>query len=240
MSEAAKRILDKLSIVERERRQRADTPGLDASVDAVKAFQQRRFARTYADLLEQSRYRPACTFFLEELYGPRDYTPRDSQFAKVVPALVRLFPRQLVQTVELLAELHALSEVLDTAMARQLPEGRFSAPEYARAWQVVGREVDRRRQIELTLSIAERLDHFTRKPLLRRSLMLMRGPARSAHLGELQQFLEAGFDAFRAMNGASEFVALLRQRETALARTLFDADLRDGGDSSTRLISDFG
>ena len=239
MSAAAERILAQLSIVERERQRRSQTPGLDARVESLKAFQHRRFARTYADLLQQPRYRPACTFFLEELYGPRDYTRRDSQFAKVVPALVRLFPEELVQTVERLAELHALSELLDTAMASQFPEGLCSTRHYVRAWQGVGREPDRHRQIELTLAIAEQLDHLTRKPLLRRSLKLMRGPARAAGLGGLQQFLESGFDAFRAMNGASEFLALLRQRETLLADALFQADMNDDVDSVGRLIGDW-
>jgi len=116
-----------------------------------------------------------------QLYGPRDYTRRDSQFARVVPALVRLFPDELVQTVERLGELHALSEVLDTAMARQLLQGPVSALPYLRAWQAIGREADRGRQIELTLTIAERLDHLTKKPLLYRSLRMMRGPARSTN-----------------------------------------------------------
>jgi hypothetical protein len=240
MSAVSERILAQLSIVERERRQRASTPGLDANVEDLKAFQQRRFARTYADLLEQSRYRAACSFFLEELYGPRDYTRRDNQFTKVVPTLARLFPSEIVQTVDRLAELHALSEVFDTAMALQLPAGPVSAPHYVRAWQAVGREADRRRQIELTLSVAERLDQLTGKPLLRRSLHLMRGPARSAGLGELQQFLECGFDAFRAMKGASEFVAILRQRETSLGRALFRADPSDGGGSFAGPVRDLG
>ena len=240
MSAVAERILAHLTIVEHERSQRNQVPGLDASVEALKAFQQRRFARTYADLLEEPRYRPACSFFLEELYGPRDYTLRDSQFARVVPALVRLFPDELVQTVERLGELHALSEVLDTAMARQLLQGPVSALPYLRAWQAVGREADRGRQIDLTLTIAERLDHLTKKPLLYRSLRMMRGPARSAGLGELQHFLESGFEAFRAMKGAKEFIALLRERETSLAQALFHVDPSHSGDSLARLTRELG
>jgi len=49
------------------------------------------------------RYGPAAHFFLEELYGPRDFADRDTQFARVVPALVRLFPREIVATVAILA-----------------------------------------------------------------------------------------------------------------------------------------
>jgi hypothetical protein len=216
-------ILASLEAVGAERRQRADVPGLDARVAALKAFQQRRFARTYADLLESARYGPAARFFLEELYGPGDFVRRDAQVARVISGLVKLFPPDVVDTVADVAALHALSETLDTAMAKGLGESIIAA-EYVRAWQVVGRADERRRQIALTMDVATRLDRFTRKPLLRHALHLMRGPARAAGVAELQRFLETGFDAFRAMNGAGEFIALVRSREQAFADELFAAD----------------
>jgi hypothetical protein len=73
--------------------------------------------------------------------------------------------------------------------------------------------------------VAARLDQLTHKPLLRNSLRLMRAPARAAGLAELQQFLEAGFDTFRSMKGAKEFMGIVQTREQALASALFDADL---------------
>jgi hypothetical protein len=74
---------------------------------------------------------------------------------------------------------------------------------------VHARESDRQEQITLTLNLGSCLDHFTRKPLLRRSLHLMRGPARWAGLSEIQQFLELGFDTFQAMGGARDFIAIV-------------------------------
>jgi hypothetical protein len=58
---------------------------------------------------------------------------------------------------------------------------------------------------------------------------MMRGPARAAGLSELQRFLESGFDIFRAMNGAQEFIAIVGARERALAAALFAAKA-DGAD----------
>ena len=74
-------------------------PELQAKVLLLKAFQRQRFARTYEDLLDTPRYGAAARFFLDELYGPTDFTRRDAQFARVVPALVRLFPPEVVETV---------------------------------------------------------------------------------------------------------------------------------------------
>ena len=60
---------------------RAALPGLLEKVIAVKTFQQRRFSHTYADLLLSARYGAASRYFLDELYGPNDFTTRDVQAA---------------------------------------------------------------------------------------------------------------------------------------------------------------
>jgi hypothetical protein len=229
MSADAHSILHHLRTVDAERRHRAGHPELTTRVHALKAYQQRRFAHSYADLLKTARYGPAARFFLDELYGPHDFSERDAQFARVVPALVRLFPQEIVATVDTLAELHALSETLDTVAAGHLPESRVDAFTYAAAWQATGRCDDREKQIALTLAVGESLDRLTRNPLLRHTLRMMRGPARAAGLGELQRFLESGFDTFKAMGGAREFLSTIADRERALARALFEAPLQTDG-----------
>ncbi|WP_298835221.1 hypothetical protein [uncultured Piscinibacter sp.] len=219
----ARSILAQLDIVSRERELRAADPLLALAVVKLKEYQQRRFCLTYADLLASPRYAAASRFFLDELYGPKDFSERDAQFARVVPALVRLFPREIVETVDVLARLHALSETLDTTMARQLIDRPVDRRSYLLAWQATGDEASRERQIALTLTIGRELDRLTRKPLLRRTLHLMRGPARAAGLPALQQFLETGFDTFKDMGGADTFLSTVGERERRLARVLFEA-----------------
>jgi hypothetical protein len=221
------RILDHLAVVDSERRGRLAQAGLARTVDALKQYQQARFARTHADLLVHPRFGPAATFFLEELYGPQDFTQRDAQFTRIVPALVRLFPADIVATVESLAAVHALSERLDTTMARHLGKAAPGPARYLAAWQATGEPDARTRQIELVMLVGRALDRHTRSRLLRASLKAMRAPARAAGMGDLQGFLEAGFDAFGAMGGAKDFLALIEGRETALARRLFAADPTD-------------
>lgn len=220
----ADEILANLQVVARERAVRQADAALDARVTTLKACQQQRFAHTYADVLASARYGAAARFFLEELYGPGDFTRRDAQFSRVVPALVRLFPKAVVQTVAALTELHALTESLDTAMATQSTVADWTPTLYLRAWQQTGRTADREAQIALTIAVATELDALTRKPLLRKTLHLMRGPARAAGLAELQGFLESGFDTFAAMGGAEDFIAWVATRERAFAATLFSAD----------------
>lgn len=220
-------ILAHLDVVRIERTVRAADAGLAARVGAIKCYQQRRFELTYADLLVHPRYAGASRFFLEELYGPTDFTQRDAQFARVVPGLARMFPAEVVDTVRTLAELHALSERFDTRMARDLGSPEVDRSAYVRAWQTCNEAPSRDRQIDLLLRVGRDLDRLTRSALLRHSLRLMRAPARAAGLVALQSFLECGFDTFRAMHGADEFLAIVEQRERSLAAILFAADAQD-------------
>ena len=223
-----------MSAVESERRARLSTPDLEARVVDVKKYQQLRFCHTYADLLASSRYGAASRFFLDELYGPTDFTQRDHQFARVVPALVKLFPQEIVDTVGALSELHALSEALDTQMGLHL-KSALTRASYVRAWQATGRSADREEQIRLTSAVAGKLDRLTRNVLIRKSLQLMRRPARAAGLADLQQFLERGFATFQAMKGATDFIATIQIRERALASALFSAscEVSDIGANNT-------
>ena len=229
-------ILGKLAAVAAERRRRSEAPELARKVVALKAFQQRRFTRTYADLIASTRYVQACQFFLDELYGPKDFAARDAQFVKIVSGLVALFPQGVVETVSSVAELHALSEELDSAMAERLPDAPIGAADYVRAWQGVDRAPDRRRQITLTIGVARTLDRVT-NPLMRKAVRAMRLPARAAGLMDLQRFVEKGFDAFVAMNGAKEFIATVQGREEAFAAAIFAADPADPAASTAGALA---
>jgi hypothetical protein len=226
MTETGEAILRSLEVVASERADRAQDPALGDRVVAIKAFQHARFSHTYADLMQDPRYAAATKFFLDDLYGPADFAQRDAQFARIVPALVRLFPQEIVQTVADLGALHALSERLDTAMAR-CTGPRLDSASYGAAWRRVGEPDSRERQIQLMVSVGTALDRFTRNLLLRNSLRFMRAPAAAAGLGALQRFLETGFETFRAMRGAQAFLDTIASRERALAAQLFSgADLQ--------------
>jgi hypothetical protein len=225
MSAAAAAILAGISAVREERGMRLRDAALGQAVTEVKRFQHARFAWTYRDLMAQARFAGAARFFLEDLYGPTDFTERDEQFARIVPALVRLFPAEIVHTVSELAGLHALSERLDSAMGRAwLAAGGSSVLEgvaYGQLWREVGEPPSREQQIRLMVAVGAALDRYTRNAWLRHTLRLMRGPAQAAGLGALQGFLERGFDTFKAMGGAAEFLGTIEERERDLAERLF-------------------
>lgn len=224
----AERIRVAVAEVERLRAESRDQPALHAAVLVVKRFQARRFAGTYADLMQSGPYAPAARFFLEELYGDRDYSERDAQFARIAGAMERIFPADVAETAAALAQLHALTESLDHAMAAAAPLGSDAdIPGYVRAWRTVGRRPDRDRQLADLLALGTELSRLTRLRGLRLMLKMMRGPASAAGMLSLQRFLENGFDTFAQASrngGAERFLLEIRQREERLFGLLFEQD----------------
>lgn len=231
--EAAKKIRNAVAQVALLRQATQSSPALGDALTKVKRVQSRRFAGTYADLLAGGPFAAPAQFFLDELYSDKDYAERDAQFARIASALEKLFPDQVTDTAVALAQLHALTEELDQAMAlawlAQPDEEAGDAVRYTAAWREVGRRSDREGQLSVVLEIGEHMARFTRTKGLRMMLRMMRGPASAAGLGALQRFLESGFDTFAAMarrrGAAEEFLGTIRTRESALMLMLFDADL---------------
>lgn len=230
--DAAQKIRDAVERVSTLRQDARSTPGLGHATAAVKAFQARRFAGTYADLLASPEYACATRFFLSELYSDKDYSERDAQFSRIAGALQTLFPAQVVATSVSLAQLHVLTEELDhqmaTAWIQSTSAGGGDIPRYMSAWNAVGRRQDRLEQLSLVLTVGAELDRMTRMPGLRLMLKMMRRPASAAGLASLQTFLEAGFDTFASMSGKSTrtpaFFNTIRTRESEwIDRLFFDA-----------------
>lgn len=222
MSASLQAIARGLELVRELRTARDRDPDLADRVHRVKQYQHRRFERDYVDLLASPRYGVAARFFLNDLYGPTDFSARDAQFSRIVPTLARVLPNEVVHTVQQVIELHWLSEELDQQMAQAVGPGPVDDPAYQRAWRQVARRTERIRQVSLMLAVGRALDAHTRNPLLGVTLRLMRGPARLAGLGQLHLFLEAGFSAFAAMKGAQVFLDTVAQNELALIEKLFD------------------
>ena len=205
--------------------------GVDPTVrdrrEALRAWQAERLVFTHGDLLASPRYGDATRFFLDELYGAKDFSQRDTELARLIPTLTRFLPAVALETIADAVELDALSERLDLATARAIaadPQARGSPiddPIYVRAYRAAGARTDRERQIELVDHIGRALDRLVRHPMIGTLLKAMDGPARVAGLSAMHAFLNAGFRAFRAMKGADEFLAIVGRREVELMQRLY-------------------
>lgn len=206
--------------------ERSTDPELDHALRRVSRWQGRRLRATYADLAAQPRYADAIEFFQSDLYGSADFAQRDADLVRAAPSMSRMLPERVVATVAKAVELNGLSQELDRALLRELPrhDGAFSVAEYCAAYRAMGQRNDRERQIALVSEFGLAIDVYVRKPLIRTALMMMRKPAHAIGLGALQDFLEHGFHAFRAMGGAGEFLATIDSRERALMNAIFAGD----------------
>ncbi|HQR09819.1 MAG TPA: hypothetical protein PLW68_00720 [Casimicrobiaceae bacterium] len=219
---ASAALVRELSRVQRLHEERTGNPILAGALERVASWQARRLAMTYADLAADPRYAAAVAFFQNDLYGPGDFSRRDADLARVVPLMVKVLPDRVIATVAQAMELNALSQELDRVLLARLPraDGHFSVPEYCRAYRRAANFPLRRRQIKLIVDIGTALDAHVGKPLIRTALAMMRQPARMAGMSGLQDFLERGFSAFRAMRGAGEFLRTIETREVQILEAI--------------------
>lgn len=89
-------------------------------------------------------------------------------------------------------------------------------------WRLAGDTAARRIQLDVILLLDEEFNRLTRKPRLHTLLRMMRVPATVEGLSSLQDYLEAGFDAFADMHCAHDFLTAIRLREAILIRALYD------------------
>lgn len=204
----------------------------------LRAWQAQRLADAFADLLAAERSRPAAEFFLTDLYGDKDFSARDRDAARVLPAMARLLPASLLVAAADAIELAVLSHAFDLAMAEALarrsdPAAPISLADYGAAYRAVGCPRLRRHQIDLILEVGHALDAAVKKHGVHRLLRASRLPAKLAGVSELQAFLERGFTAFEALGGAADFLARIGEREHAASRRLFAGDADPFGLSRT-------
>ena len=217
----AERILEQLERCRVSREQITAGGELTPAHRRLAGWQAARLAHTHRAFFADPRYRPAVTFFLTDLYGERDYTPRDEGMERVYPLMSRMMPVRAMHSIALGIEMHALSQELDIELARRiyssLPEGApFSAADYAASYRACDNVPARRYQIELIGLIGRDLDHVVHLPLVYQTVLLSRRPARMAGLTALHEFIERGFQAFRHMRGADVFLEEIMAREFAV------------------------
>ncbi|MBK8319472.1 MAG: hypothetical protein IPL05_13255 [Betaproteobacteria bacterium] len=193
--------------------------------DRLRAWQAARLAKTHADLLASPKFNIAATFFLSDLYGPKDFSERDTEMEKVLPIMTTMLPVSGLRTLLLAVEVDALSERFDAEMVavlgKRLDQDGLAMDDYAAAYRQVGDRDGRELQICLIGETGEALDALAHKTFAGAALKLMHGPAQLAGLGELHAFLERGFNAFRSLRRADEFLETIVQRERELMVSLF-------------------
>lgn len=195
----------------------------------VRRWQAARLSASFQEFLGDPKRRPAAEFFLTDLYGDRDFSRRDADIARVASKMQRLLPQSLVETLADAIELGALSHAFDLRLAEALhrlaPQRRtLDDALYGRAYREVGLPRLRSHQIDLIVVAGYGLGHALRTRGVATLLSVLRGPARAAGFGELQSFLERGFDAYGQLDDVAAFIADIERSEREVSRRLFADD----------------
>ncbi len=138
------KLQEQLTLVALERQAAKREPALLAARTALKRYQSGRLAETHADLLANPNTHDAALFFLDELYGDHDLSQRDIDLERIIPTLQKMLSYESLHTITEAIVLDALSEKLDTAMARVLGVN-FSEGMYLAAYRTATTREDRSR-----------------------------------------------------------------------------------------------
>lgn len=198
-------------------------------IHQLQHWQCERLLVTHDDLAQQKRYQKAMAFFVDELYGPKDFSQRDADLARVIPKLAKVLPDKAMNAMDDALSLNALSFDLDMAMAQFIKTHYADEPInrdiYALAYRHVGRETDRAHQIDIISHLGDQLADVIKIRGIGMLISLSRSPAKLAGLLALHEFLERGFNAFKAIGDVQSFIQPVLSREKILMSTLLQDTL---------------
>lgn len=193
----------------------------------LQKWQQNRLAGSFSDLMARDACRPACEFFLSELYGGLDFLERDQDMEKVMHVMVRFLPGKTLLSLAGAFELQAISLEFDMEMAEIMDSSNIrnlDVPAYSSVYRACGQRSKREDQILLIQRLGLDLARLVNKPLVTALVRLLRGPAHAAGFGKLQEFLESGLSAFRELEDPAFFIDTIYQREWRTMQKLFAGD----------------
>lgn len=198
-------------------------------IHALQTWQCDRLLVSHDDLAQQKRYQKAMAFFVEELYGPKDFSQRDADLARVIPKLAKVLPEKAMSAMNDALSLNALSFELDMEMAQYLTQHYPGLPidrhSYAQAYRYVRRERDRQHQIAIISHLGDQLADVIKIRGIGMLISISRRPAKVAGVLALHEFLARGFDAFKAIGDVQSFIQPVLQRETQMMMALLSDTL---------------
>lgn len=204
------------------KRNLADKMGILPRVKALQSWQCERLLASHQDLAQQSRYQLAMGFFVDELYGPKDFSQRDADIARVVPKLAKVLPQKAMDALHDALALNALSFELDLAVVEAMGDQALNRDNYAAAYRATNMQAEREQQLAIIEDLGAQLADVIKIRGIGMLIKLARKPAKMAGLIALHEFLERGFTAFKALGDVHSFIDPVLERERLLMQQLFD------------------
>lgn len=202
----------------------------------LRQWQVERLSRTHADLLNSPEYGPATRYFLNDIYAPKDFSRRDADLLALYDFFRRFVPPPALRVLEHTVELNDLTTALEHQLIDNMRQhlgvtDHFTVEQYFTAYRMAD-YAERLKQIDLIVAVGQELTKLARLPFVGFTLHAAHGPAHSLGWGELQDFLERGYDAWRTMKDPEYFLHKIETREKRALNRIFG---REPGDPYTSL-----
>lgn len=195
--------------------------GLSKQIYDLQTWQTTRLLVSHDDLWQTKRFKPAMQFFIDELYGPKDFSQRDAELAKVVPKMSKVLPEKGLISLEAALRLNTLSLQLDLELLKKLGNDTLNSHSYFLAYRACDNKKQREEQIKLLEDLGLDLAQVVKITGISTILMLSRKPAQIAGVSSLHEFLENGFKAFKKLGKVEDFINPIVSRERSMMKQLF-------------------
>lgn len=203
-------------------RSEAERQHLLAAIQRLQQWQCQRLLASHIAMAQHPHYAKAIGFFVDELYGPKDFSQRDADLMRVIPKLAKVLPQHAMHAIEQALWLNALSFDLDMAMAQILGSAQLNRHNYALAYRALGRSDERAQQIHIAAKLAAQLNDVVGIVGISWLIKLSRRPAQRAGLSNMHDFLYRGYIAFKDLGDVSGFIDPVIALESQISAQLLD------------------
>lgn len=222
-------VFNKFQNTKNTRRSTTETTQLDPNMAMLRTWQVERFKRTYSDLLADKQYRQAFLFFLNDIYGPHDFSGRDQDVEQLHSIISGYLPSSLVNLLADIITLNNLTNILDKKLLQVLVDNlnvaeELSSYSYAQAYQMCDNYDEREHQIALTVNLFGEIVTEVDSPMVGLTLKMVKRPARRAGWYDLYGFLERGFAAFKPIRDVTPLINIIKERELRILNRIYNGD----------------
>ena len=198
----------------------ANKAGLIPAIREVQVWQCKRLLASHQQMYQQKRFKPAVEFFINELYGPNDFSQRDQDIARIVPKMSKFLPEKALQSLASALHLNTLSFELDFSLAKQLVGTEINRDSYAKAYVSCDNLANRQQQIDYIRTLGNDLAEVVKMKGISSLLFISRKPAKMAGVLALHEFLVKGFKAFKNLGNVEDFIIPVVNKEHQIMQQL--------------------
>lgn len=208
-------------------------PVLKQQVEQVRRWQADRMARTHEKAFSQPQNRLMADYFLNRLYGAKDFETLAQQFRRLIPLATKLealVPGTALRTGTLGIELSVRNMQLDEQLARVIYQemghtGPLTEEVMRQAYLQADQQKERLSMLDLLDELGTGLDKYVRSFVIQSVFKLAKKSAYKHDFAPVYDFTGEGFAAMKPLKSAASFINQYTQVERNIVARVHRGDL---------------